>query len=514
MNLQELNNQILEARLLEPGEELKKIKEIKRLINQSKSDDASELSYSKALADTYIAEAYLRMGKIDDSLKVGTRATKIQIREKTDDLLMLNYNMLGHICCCMENYVNATNYFFAGIEIAEKLNDNYMLFILYVNYAEAFLRIEEYETAKELMDYAGSIMVKIDKMSQNKEFIESVYNERLATYYFGKGDYDKALEHMEKVEHAYNLMVARVALKRGDVKTAQETIDLYISKDIPVDYFLDQFEAYKTLIEITLAIRNEKQTVMVLEKLYECAQNCEIASFWVTYYSNKIKATELFGWEMDKQLFSEYYKYHQELASQRSHNEMIGLQIEMELFIGKRKRIQLQKKTERLEKMSRMDELTNVANRAGYQRYVRKMLHEAKNNRQPLGVCIIDIDYFKSINDTYGHLTGDECLKAVAKLLKKVFNNEAQVCRYGGDEFVILTINYSDEELGKRLEKLVNNPGLKNMIEKEITLSIGAVNCVPEADNTDTDYIFTADRLLYRVKNESRNAYKLENKLR
>ena len=129
---------------------------------------------------------------------------------------------------------------------------------------------------------------------------------------------------------------------------------------------------------------------------------------------------------------------------------------------------------------------------------------------------MMDIDYFKECNDQYGHLSGDKCLVVVANVLKEVFSEKkAVVCRFGGDEFIILTQNLSRQELEDCLKKIGSHPALKKVrgVGVTLTISIGAVNCIPQKEDVETQFLYAADKLLYEVKQNGRNGYRYEERL-
>jgi len=126
---------------------------------------------------------------------------------------------------------------------------------------------------------------------------------------------------------------------------------------------------------------------------------------------------------------------------------------------------------------------------------------------------MIDIDYFKRYNDTYGHNMGDECLKAVAKTLSETGRADDCVIRYGGEEFVGLLPN-TDEGgagiiAGRFLEsvKALEIPHKDSKIADYVTISIGATTVKVKYSHQYKNYIKRADKALYISKNNGRNRY-------
>ena len=154
--------------------------------------------------------------------------------------------------------------------------------------------------------------------------------------------------------------------------------------------------------------------------------------------------------------------------------------------------------------MSITDPLTGLYNRTFLIENLEKKILEAKRYNFPLSIAMIDVDYFKKVNDTYGHLTGDCLLKELAFLLKKNFRGSDTIARYGGEEFLIIMPFTNKENAKKKLEKfrkLVENYKFCTE-ELKKTISVG----IAEYHNENIfEFINKADQALYKAKNTGRN---------
>lgn len=169
----------------------------------------------------------------------------------------------------------------------------------------------------------------------------------------------------------------------------------------------------------------------------------------------------------------------------------------------------LKKKLDEINKLIVIDELTKCYNR----RYINEKLpidiELAKANNLPLAIAMIDIDYFKLINDKYGHLLGDLVLKDIINIIKDNIREKSDwIARYGGEEFLIL-FNYTSKEeaynLLNRIKSIVENSILKyDDIEINITISIGMASLTSEINDMDK-LIRIADENLYKAKRGGRN---------
>jgi len=154
------------------------------------------------------------------------------------------------------------------------------------------------------------------------------------------------------------------------------------------------------------------------------------------------------------------------------------------------------------------DGLTGVWNRAALMELFQRELDRASRVKTPTGLLIIDLDHFKAVNDTYGHLTGDLALKETANRLKRAVRSYDVVGRYGGEEFLIVFPDCNREQLCRIAENIraavASKPIVVGTVEIPISISIGAI-AVGAEDRSARNMIAVADVALYRAKNTGRN---------
>jgi two-component system chemotaxis family response regulator WspR len=164
-----------------------------------------------------------------------------------------------------------------------------------------------------------------------------------------------------------------------------------------------------------------------------------------------------------------------------------------------------------LMRLANFDSLTGLANRRHFDESLNIEWKRAMRNRVPMSVMMLDIDYFKSYNDTYGHLKGDEVLRKVAGIIQKSLMRPADLAyRYGGEEFVLILPEISitgtkmlAENIRKNVEVL-DIPHEGSKIAPHLTISIGIASIVP-AGNDPASLVSMADAALYRAKDGGRN---------
>lgn len=161
---------------------------------------------------------------------------------------------------------------------------------------------------------------------------------------------------------------------------------------------------------------------------------------------------------------------------------------------------------EQMYKMTYYDKLTNVYNRNKLYEYIQNEIERNKRYDTDFSIIMFDIDYFKRINDNYGHITGDSVLKEISDLVKNNIRIIDSLFRFGGDEFIILLPNTKLDNAEKVAEKIrvgiINKKYFAEVVEN-ITLSLGVTQY--KNDQTSEQLIKRADDMLYKAKEKGRN---------
>jgi diguanylate cyclase (GGDEF)-like protein len=166
---------------------------------------------------------------------------------------------------------------------------------------------------------------------------------------------------------------------------------------------------------------------------------------------------------------------------------------------------------ERERSLARTDGLTGVVNSRYFYELLELELARSKRYKHPFSLAYLDLDNFKTVNDQFGHTTGDKALRTITDYVKKNLRTMDVPGRLGGDEFALLFPETDQNSVRTIVTKLQN--GLLQVMHQHgwpITFSIGVITCdtmFPDAD----DLIKSADELMYSVKNSSKNAVKYDN---
>jgi len=184
----------------------------------------------------------------------------------------------------------------------------------------------------------------------------------------------------------------------------------------------------------------------------------------------------------------------------------------VEIFANNSKNIDMINEIEALKNEVLRDPLTGIGNRRYAEITMKHLETSMRENDVPFGVLFVDIDHFKKVNDTWGHDVGDLVLKMVAQTLVKALRTLDVACRWGGEEFVILTPNVTREALSsmaERLRMLVENSWIDLDNETiKVTASFGGA--VSHASEPPTSVVSRADKQTYKSKQCGRNCIHLD----
>ncbi|MFK3974880.1 diguanylate cyclase [Shewanella vesiculosa] len=205
----------------------------------------------------------------------------------------------------------------------------------------------------------------------------------------------------------------------------------------------------------------------------------------------------------------EVFSLYQRLVA--SKEQLVAHQMELEQTVANRT-AELEKANKKLTELVDRDPLTGLYNRRYAERKFSELLEFCLRSEQTITVAILDLDLFKTINDNYGHLAGDECLRKVSQLLQKYFKRDIDiVARYGGEEFLLIlplsnTLHIEHHLNGFReaLSQLEITSPEDNQVFK-VMVSIGAITANADYEADLDKWIKIADENLYQAKQQGRN---------
>lgn len=188
------------------------------------------------------------------------------------------------------------------------------------------------------------------------------------------------------------------------------------------------------------------------------------------------------------------------------------LRLKQETDQRKARERELEELTRKLEALSNLDGLTGVPNRRLFDDTFQKEWRRCRRRETPISLIMIDIDFFKAYNDTYGHIQGDACLQNVAKAIQDMLRRPGDiVARFGGEEFCVL-LPHTDAEgayqIGKTIKDQISGLGMEHRASKAadvVTVSLGVATAIPTDEQDPKDLLRQADQALYNAKHHGRN---------
>lgn len=423
-------------------------------------------------------------------------------------------------------------------------------------YVDNIIPVEYYNTKTNEPDgiYVDLVSLIMERAGIKLELIKAdTYEEAYNMLKNKEADFIIAVPDTYSIEKENNLFLTQsyvdvdmVKVKNKNIQTDKEIVALIKGYGYSELNDADEVKYYETIEEVLKAI--EKGEATIANGSSYAISNYVSAGYYsnlmILYQEEKGNSSMAFAKPIDKKLINILNKAIDTLSidevnniiynnTSNVHHKITLKQLFIEntilfiviviiiitaIFIIIRHKFEELKKAKKLLlNKSQLDALTGMYNREAGEILVKEYLN-AKSVNLYSAFAIIDIDYFKQVNDRLGHQIGDDVLKEFALILKEVFAFKDIICRLGGDEFVVFMKEIEEADIDvirERLEilcKAMNKDIEYNNIKQEISISIG---CVITNKYTDFDELYKqADELLYKVKYNGKNGFKIKNDFR
>lgn len=475
----------------------------------------------------FIAEYYWRDHIEDKTMRYLTESTKCFLKAGMGEFLTRSYNMMGSVSDNQDNRVVALNYFYIGLQYAEKYGLIYERGMIDFNIGFVLFRMKRYAEAAE--HYESSISF----YRQSEDSFYRNYNIVLGMQHCGS-----CYLKLERYQEAYDLLDQIDGIRREQPDRDYPQVNITAFRAECAAARGDRQEFLKYVNEVLDIIRPEKgigeeadnleslvellfnfQELDRLDELFQVLDGKELENSPMLFMS-------LYPWRSQSLLqrgrTDEYIRHtgmYFEVYERDRQNHKLGtariMELQDELREVEKEQAKISAANRKLEAIAMYDSMTKLANRAKINEYMSQKLEEAWENETLLGVELMDIDRFKTFNDTYGHLAGDECIKAVAGVLRKMKSHRVFCGRYGGDEFVVIYSGMTLEEIEQTAEKIrkgicdLQIPHKKSEQGDIVTVSQGIFARVPNNDSREWDFSSMADTMLYHAKHDGRNCCRI-----
>lgn len=484
---------------------------VKRMIQDEKNNEM--------IADKYMDEARkaLADNRLKDAIQLGENASYLYKKNGNYLAYTFSINLLGVIHASMGNENASIDYYLDALELALRYGYSQTLALIYNNIGTRYQQLRQNGKAIEYFQRAVDMLKKPECMKEKRyEIWKQASYLNLAKAYIEERMYglaeDKIKEEKKQVAdwsnpYYYSYLVLECRLywnvgKKEEVYQRIGDILEYAEKTENVSDYEEDMKDICNLFRNMKEYENWKYVITCFEKRVSKMDNIHfqllLTESWMDYCletGNRERYVELCVQHADL-----YHKQKKETDQERA------AAIDVKIALREK---ELERKS--AEKRSHIDALTGLGNRYLLEKDIKNLLSKKQNRDITIGV--LDIDYFKEHNDTYGHIEGDRCLRSVASIIEAATKDIGHAYRFGGDEFVIL-METGDEkqvaQIAERIKTKIKEATEMNEViakEKKTTLSQGYAVIGVEQAVDEKKLIDIADKALYYVKKHGKNGY-------
>ncbi|AIL72940.1 TPA: diguanylate cyclase [Vibrio vulnificus] len=496
----------------------------------------------------------LKQGQFDEGLKHVELGMAMANENGADFLLLEGFNTLGILYNATNQLKRSQLAFYQGLELSERFPNNAFIGRYLNNLGLLYVHLEQWDKALDFLQRAETFYESIGVTQPNRQLVillnQSFVYQQLKQKEQAKAAYDRALRYFgentstyyrilklksearlylldEEFERAIDVAVACVKLDAKNTYPLQNGICAYIQAE---GYLAGkQLDAAQSAVDSAIAtfehLQHARWTIrahLLRANILEAkGQDTEALSLYKKYYAQEKQqiigevhalqtSFEVQEVAKERDLYeaqNQLRELERSLNEQRQRILMIWIVIVgLLLLLGVRRMAIIRKHNLHLQTLSYVDPLTGANNRRFFQREIEtpSLLNRAHLYR----IVLVDLDWFKSINDTHGHEIGDFVLVETAKRIKQQLASDELFVRWGGEEFLLVLKN--DDDLPLRLQKLVESIRTSAYQLKgksyNITISVGASEpCGLNELKNSSDAFVTADMCLYQAKSLGRD---------
>jgi len=468
---------------------------------------------------------FLGDGQTDRAIVAFEEAADIY--EKSNDITGFTraINGIGVAYAEAGNEAIAIEYYMEGLARARKERKVGISHLFYNNIGTLYQDLRDYKTSIKYFLMSEEDLISTGPITPEtaKWFIGCYLNLGMSYWHVGNYLYSelylyksqKVAEDFDNHSHdfAIEVMFARLYSSIGNSAYVKDKLPQLIDY---LDSFSETNQEYQQDVQELIALLQEiKEYDMmkhVIDRFEAAAKKVDSPAMNLRLQIYKIIYYESIGDDANMQdACIDHAKYYMQVRRKEADENAITLSVKMELG-------QAEEDRKEANRIAEEDALTGLKNRYALSKQAKDFCVRCADARVSIVVGIVDVDFFKEYNDTYGHIDGDEVLRKIAKVLIQSINPDSQVYRYGGDEFLIIAGQsfYEDavrfaEEVKKNLEELAIPSGTGAKYE-HVTVSQGYYTLYPQGNDDFKKIMGEADALLYKAKRQGKNCYLIRDK--
>lgn len=453
-----------------------------------------------------------------------TNALSCLNREEDWELMARCYNFLGISAISKGNSAIALDYYINAVNCCKRADEDKFAATVQINIGALYLSCGNYQDAIESLQQALDYYTNNPEGHKTDDYVICIYENMAKAYLFqdklveAKCCFENIYAEYSEYDDKYSMVTVKCTeAMYYHVAGEEEKCDELIAEihkatnaNVPL---MDMFDDYYDYCRVLLERDKDEELWHIINLMEPMIRSLGITNLMLKLLSLKIKFYRKKG-QQEEYLQTASYYFELSERSQAENKIMMSNILNFRKNLEKihREKKEVEEKNVVLKIKSETDPLTGLHNRFRLNDYSEEAFQRALEQETPLAVEILDMDYFKTYNDYYGHQKGDESIQAVASAVKSMEEYGAFTARYGGDEFVLIYENITKEQMVEYsaiLRKRVMDLNLENPNAKELimTVSQGACWDIPVQGNRMWDYLHAADDMLYRVKQRKRNNF-------
>ena len=472
----------------------------------------------------YFAACYhLTMGNQEECLHYLDECVRCLLGTDQEHHVARAYNMIGIVAHMQNNLPLAMEQYDKALDYTERYNDKMVHSIVLSNMSDAYYLIGAYDRAVQCR---AECIREFEQADDHSTYSRINFRKMLAEYgccllcLHMDDETEKVLRKLEETGQSeeiihetrlsVNVFLAHLAERRGEREQAEQYVSSAVEALEDMTQVSSEYDSIQNLLQYVEKIGKPEQIEKVLNCLEPKAaieQNksllLQLLSLRMRYCSGQMTIEEF------QQSADTFFRLKDNWELVENNQVMYMMELRKRLQTVEEEQKEQKRKRNRLLYQADHDELTGLYNKRSLNRYLEDVFEDCLLNEKELGILFLDIDYFKQLNDRYGHGKGDEGICAVADTLKKCFP-EDYVARYGGDEFLVVMTGRDREYAVERAEQLCTGireceiPNEDSTVEPWLTISVGGVCAIPKSPNRVWDFLSAADKTLYDQKKEQK----------
>lgn len=470
----------------------------------------------------YSGETYYGLNDGDNLFRYIVKAITYLDQSGQWDLVARAYNIMAITSANRGNAPIALDYYLTGLNYCRKYQIPDAEAIINLNLGTFYLNYGQYNDALQYFERSYSYFKEDTDSEENKVCRICIYAS-MGRCCMQQGELEKAQKYNELLDKecqgamssidwlcvcCFRVSLYHLAGKKSMRDAMIEEIHSKISEDFAI---MDIFDDLHELCSLLLELEYKDVFWDIIHILDSLTKRAKIINLERRIIALKIK---FYRADHDNagylQAAGLYYELTERMERENQYMIMNMIQVRNSLELANEQRKNAEEANRHLVQKSETDQLTGLANRYRLNDYSEKVFERCLAEHKPFAVEILDIDYFKQYNDNYGHQAGDACIVAIARQLDKMQNEQVFCARYGGDEFIIIYEDMTQEEvleMSDALRSSIVNLGIEHLYSKAhsvVTISQGICYDIPRAESKNWDFLHTADMMLYRVKRQEK----------